>query len=142
MWAVILSETSHVFCCVFPTLFSLIGLLAGIGMVATLPPFMIELHDMLHHWELPMIAFSGGILAFGWGATLYSEKVETDHVHGPDCVHHHGDHKNKKVHLVLKIATVLFVFNVFVYTTIHRSNWFITHVMGHNAQQAHDLGPH
>lgn len=119
-WAVLLSETSHVFCCVLPTVFSLMGLLAGLGVVATLPPSMIALHDILHHWELPMIIASGAVLALGWGATWYSDRIDC---HSTGCCHDACAPRKNKAHVILKIATVLFVVNVAVYALIHRSGW-------------------
>ena len=133
MWAVILSETSHLFCCVLPTVVSLMGLLAGLGMVATLPAGVLELHDFLHEWEIPIIASSGVILALGWLAVRHSEKMDC---HSTGC--HHGTcaPRKNRAHLVLKIATVLFVFNVLVYVAVHRSAWFNDHSpLGHHEAQ-------
>jgi hypothetical protein len=120
-WAVILSETSHLFCCVLPTIVSLIGLLAGLGVVVALPVGFLQLHDFLHEWEVPMIVVSGVILALGWVAVRHSEKVDC---HSTGCAHGACAPKKNRAHLVLKIATVLFVFNVLVYVTVHRSDWF------------------
>ncbi len=121
LWAVVLSESSHVFCCVFPTIFSLVGLLAGLGMVVTLPASMISLHDFLHDWELPMILGSGAILGLGWLATWYSDKINC---HSTGCCHGACAPRKSKAHLILKIATILFVFNVCIYAFVHRSGWF------------------
>ncbi len=131
MWAVVLSETSHVFCCVFPTIFSVIGLLAGLGMVTAMPAGMLAMHNLIHAWELPMIATSAVILALGWAAILYSDKIDC---HSTGCAHGACAPKKNRAHLVLKIATVLFVFNVFIYATIHKSTWFVTHVAPHIAR--------
>ncbi len=139
MWAVVLSEASHIFCCVFPTLFSVVGLLAGLGMVVALPGFMIELHNFLHNWEVPMIALSGAILVLGWVVTLYSEKIDC---HDGGCGHGACAPRKKRAHVVLKIATVLFVFNVLIYMTIHRSTWFITTVAPAAFHQHHEGGGH
>jgi len=122
MWAVVLSETSHVFCCVFPTIFSVIGLLAGLGVVAVMPPFMVSMHEMLHGWEVPMIVASGVILAIGWLAVWYSDRIDC---HSTGCAHGACAPKKNRAHLVLKIATVLFVFNVFIFATVHKSNWLV-----------------
>ncbi len=124
MWAVILSETSHLFCCVLPTIVSLVGLLAGLGVVVALPVRFLELHDFLHQWELPMIAGSGLILALGWAAVRHGDKVDC---HSTGCAHGACAPKKNRAHLVLKIATVLFIFNVLVYAVVHRSAWFNAH---------------
>ncbi len=120
-WAVILSETSHVFCCVFPTIFSLIGILAGVGMFTVMPASLISAHNFIHELEVPMIISSGVILALGWAVTWYSGRIDC---HSTGCAHGTCAPRKSRAHLVLKIATVLFVVNVVVYATIHRSTWF------------------
>ncbi len=138
IWAVILSETSHVFCCVLPTLFSLMGLLAGFGLVVALPGFMVEIHERLHGYEVPMIVFSALILAFGWAVTLYSDKIDC---HNSGCAHGDCHPRKNNAHFVLKIATLLFVANLTVYLVVHRSHWFADTVgsalieAGHNHSQ-------
>lgn len=123
-WAVALSEGSHVFCCVLPTLFSVFSLLAGLGVVATMPAFMVSIHETLHHWELPMIALSGLLLALGWGLTMYSDKIDC---HDNGCCHGACELRKSKGHLVLKIATVLFIFNIVIYLGLHRTHWVQDH---------------
>ncbi len=120
-WAVILSETGHLFCCVFPTIFSLLGLLAGAGLIATLPPSMVAFHEFMHAWEMPIIMMSGLILAFGWLATWYGEKVDC---HDTGCAHGACAPTKNRAHLILKIATILFIFNVLIYVAVHRADWF------------------
>lgn len=138
MWAVILSETSHLFCCVLPTLVSLVGLLAGLGVVVALPVRFLEIHDFLHAWELPMIIASGVILALGWVMIRHSDKVDC---HSTGCAHGACAPKKNAAHLVLKIATVLFVFNVLVYALVHRSAWFNDHSpMGQHEGHDHQAG--
>lgn len=121
-WAVILSETSHIFCCVFPTVFSLLGLLAGLGIVGTIPGFMVTFHEFMHAWEVPMIVLSGVILAIGWAAVWYGDKIDCCHSTG--CSHGTCKPRRNRAHLVLKIATLLFVFNVLIYSFIHKADWF------------------
>lgn len=111
-WAVVASGTSHIFCCVLPGFVSIVSLLSGAGLVAALPPAWDMFHDKLHHWELPLIVVSGFILAFGWASYLISKRL--------DCLstgcHHEPCGKQKmKAHLILKIATIIFLFNVSVF---------------------------
>lgn len=129
-WAVILSETGHLFCCVFPTVFSILSLLAGFGMVAALPPSMVAFHDMMHHWEVPIIAVSGVILVLGWIADHYSRKMDC---HDTGCGHGACAPRKNRAHIVLKIATALFLFNVIVYVTVHRTDFLTSAV-----EEAHD----
>lgn len=131
IWALIVSETSHVFCCVLPTIFSLLSLMAGMGMMV-MPGFMVEMHDFIHHWEVPIIAFSGVILLLGWGISWYSDKLDC---HDTGCCHGECAPKKNKAHLVLVVATVLFTFNLAIYLFIHRSNVVNQHLEAHGHEQ-------
>lgn len=131
MWAVVLSETSHVFCCVFPTIFSVMGLLAGVGVVAAMPAFMVSMHEYLHVWEVPMIIGSGVTLLLGWAAVLYGDRIDC---HSTGCGHGACAPKKSRAHMVLWVATGLFVFNVLIYATMHRTTWFASHVASHADQ--------
>jgi len=115
--ALILSETSHVFCCVLPTIFSLFSLLVGMGMAATMPGFLVTWHDYIHAYEIPVIAFSGLILAFGWGITWYSDRMDC---HDSGCCHGECAPKKSRAHVILMIATALFLFNLAIYVFVHR----------------------
>lgn len=118
LWALIASESSHVFCCVLPTLLTLFAVLANLGLFV-MPAAFLAFHDFMHHWELPMVIVSGVILALGWGMHWHA-------LRGEECEHgcaHHTDATHptvSKTHMILKIATVLFVVNVFVFLFIHR----------------------
>ena len=138
-YAVIASEGMHIFCCVFPTLFSLLGLLAGLGLVTALPPAMIGFHDFMHHWEVPMIVTSGIIQALGWAVVVYSQKVDC---HSTGCAHGACAPRKNTAHKVLKIATVLFIVNVVIYFGVHRSHWFETGVGAAlmHTEEGHDHG--
>jgi hypothetical protein len=119
--AIIASEASHIFCCVLPTVFSIASVLSGLGIVSALPVGWVHLHDVLHHYELPMIGVSALVLALGWGLHWYTEHVLVDdtktHTH---CCHGPCEPKKNRVHFILKAATVLFVLNVVIYTVFHR----------------------
>jgi hypothetical protein len=115
--ALIASEASHVFCCVLPTVFSIIGLLAGLGMVGVMPLWLDGLHTLIHSWEVPIILFSGAIICFGWAVHLYSARIDC-HDHG--CAHGPCAPTKKKSSMILKIATLLFLVNVIVFGVFHR----------------------
>ncbi|MCK6418167.1 MAG: hypothetical protein L6Q57_04420 [Alphaproteobacteria bacterium] len=125
LWAVILSETSHIFCCVLPTLFSVLSLLAGLGMVSLMPPVFVEMHEMLHAYEVPIIAASGLVLLLGWVLHRHAQKVDC---HDTGC--HHGPCGTQKglSHRILLIATLLFVVNVSVYLIFHRGMGVVPHL--------------
>ncbi len=115
--AVILSETSHVFCCVLPTVFSVISVLAGIGIVSAVPFWLQGLHAVMHGWEVPVILFSGFVVGLGWALYFYSKKIDC---HDTGCHHGPCEPTKKNTNKMLKIATFLFVVNISVYVVFHR----------------------
>lgn len=115
-WAILASETSHVFCCVLPTLAGVFSLLSGLGVVGVLPAGIMSFHEMMHEWEIPMIVASGVILALGWG--LYAVSLRLD-CHDTGCHHGACAPKKNKTALILKAASVLFVVNTVIYLTFH-----------------------
>ncbi len=115
-WFVVLSEISHVFCCVIPSIFSILTILAGMGAMGALPLWMVGAHELMHGWELTIIATSGIILAFGWILQIISKRIDC---HDTGCVHEPCGKKKKNNTTILKIATVLFVINVAIYITVH-----------------------
>ncbi len=131
VWALILSETTHVFCCVLPTLFSVLSLIVGMGMMASMPDSMVRMHTMIHAWEVPIIIFSGVVLALGWGISWYSDRLDC---HDTGCHHGACAPQKNKAHLVLVIATVLFTFNLAMYLFVHRSPLVVNKLMHHNEQ--------
>jgi len=114
--AILASETSHIFCCVLPTIFSLVSLATGLGLVAAMPAGLESLHAMLHAWELPMIAVSGFVVSLGWGAHYLAIKLDC---HDTGCSHGPCGPKKRKAGRILRIATFLFAFNVTVYLFFH-----------------------
>lgn len=116
-WTIILSEATHIFCCVLPTLFSLASLLVGAGLIAALPPGFEKFHDLLHGYEVPLIIFSGAVIVMGWVADRYSRKVDC---HDTGCCHPPCEPAKTRAHIVLKVASVLFVVNLIVYFVFHR----------------------
>ncbi|MCB9991356.1 MAG: hypothetical protein H6867_08235 [Rhodospirillales bacterium] len=114
--AILVSETSHIFCCVLPTLFSLVSLATGLGLIAAMPTGLEALHEIMHEWEAPMILLSGAIILLGWGAHYLSVKLDC---HNTGCVHEPCGPKKKQAGKILKIASLLFVFNVSIYLFFH-----------------------
>lgn len=115
--AIILSETGHVFCCVLPTIFSIMSLLAGAGLVASMPTWMIGFHDMMHVWEVPMIILSAVVVLLGWGLYFYSRQIDC---HNTGCHHEPCGPRKKTANRILVIASILLAFNVTIYLGIHR----------------------
>lgn len=114
-WAVLLSETGHLFCCVLPSVFSVLTLLSGIG-ISIMPLWLERFHAVLHAWEIPMIVTSTGILALGWGLYALSRRIDC---HDTGCGHGPCEPKKQYTGKILWIATALFCMNLLVYLTIH-----------------------
>ncbi len=125
--ALVISESSHIFCCVLPTVFSVMSLLAGAG-IMTMPAAWVHLHEEMHAWELPVIALSACVLAAGWGLHIYTQKHDCGH---EGCGHPPCNTGKNKTHLLLMAATVLFAVNLFVYGVFHKG-------MGVFAPPAHE----
>jgi hypothetical protein len=129
------TETSHVFCCVLPTIFSLLSLLAGIGLIGAIPPGVESLHDLIHNWELPIIMVSGLVLVLGWWVYDYAKKMDCDHMGDG---HEVCASKKKRSATVLKVASMLFVINVGIFFFVHRPMTADSHdVHTEHAQHEH-----
>jgi hypothetical protein len=105
----LLELVSHVFCCVLPTIVSLIGLFAALGFLSTYLTELEIVHEALHDYEGAILLASGLILTLGWGAHYYSEKMDC---HDNGC--HHGPCKpqKKRATKILMAATGLFILNI------------------------------
>ncbi len=115
-WFVVISEISHVFCCVIPSIFSILTILAGMGAMSALPIWMVGAHEVIHGWELTIIVISGIILAFGWLLHIISKRIDC---RDTGCIHEPCGKKKKNTTIILKIATLLFIVNVTIYITVH-----------------------
>lgn len=117
-WFVVLSEVSHVFCCVLPSIFSVLTILVGMGILGATPVWMDGAHDAIHAWEVPIITMSGVVLALGWGLHAISKRIDC---HDTGCGHEPCGPKKKNTAKILRIATFLFVINMLVYVSVHIS---------------------
>ncbi len=115
-WAAVLSEISHVFCCVLPSVFSVLTVLVSAGLIGAMPVWLEGLHHFMHGWELPMMAMSGSILVIGWALHFVSKSMDC---HDTGCVHEPCEPKKKHTARILQIATLLFVVNIVIYLSIH-----------------------
>jgi hypothetical protein len=139
LWAVLLAESTHVFCCVLPTLVTVMALMASVGAMAQLPAFILDIHDLLHAYEIPVIIFSGLTLLLGWGVYGLARRIECQKDH---CEPHEttcAPAKNN-THVVLMVASVLFLVNVTVYWTLHRRSEDLLHAAGAQAHHHDDHG--
>jgi len=137
-YAVVLSEFSHIFCCVLPTVFSLLSLLSGLGVIGLMPASMVALHDTLHQYEVPMIIMAAVILAIGWGLEFYAHKDCEDR----GCCQSRKEKKKDWNPLILKIATFMLVFNLIVYFGFHRSHYIQEEIFGIESEELHQGHAH
>lgn len=143
-WAVVAAESSHVFCCVLPTLFSIMGLLAGAGLIGVMPWPLAEMHDALHVYEIPIIVASAVLLALGWALHILSLRIDC---HDTGCGHGPCTPAKRRASRILVIATCLFVANLTVYLVFHReyephAHDAYAHTPAAAAQPVHDVHDH
>jgi hypothetical protein len=127
LWTVILAESTHIFCCVLPTVITLLALLASFGAVAQMPVFILDLHEALHAYEIPVMIFSGVTLVAGWVVYAVARRIECRKDH---CEPHENqtcaplkDHTRT----VLIVATFLLAINMTVYWSLHRPSEALLH---------------
>ncbi len=133
-WIILLSESSHIFCCVLPTVVSVVSMLTGLGLISSaLPDFILDFHHQLHDWEIPIIIASGLLLVLGWVVYAISRKMDC---HDTGCVHGPCEPRKDRSKVIMIVATVLFVANVTIYMTVHRSmdETFSVHEHEHSYQ--------
>ena len=130
-WVVLASGLSHLFCCVLPVVFSLITLAIGLG---TAPLWIEGLHDAMHGWEKPLLIFSGVMVALGWGVHVIATKINC---RDTCCEQTDCQPKKNKAHKILKIATLLFVFNVAVFSIERQSHEAHDHHDDHHESEHH-----
>lgn len=116
---IVLSELTHIFCCGLPSVFSGLALLSAIG-ITIMPAGLSDLHDVLHNLEIPMLIFSGIMLALGWSLHGVSKKLDCRR--DGMCQHEPCAPKKKHSGKVLKVATLLFVVNMAIYFGLHRGH--------------------
>lgn len=115
-WLSVATEISHFFCCGIPIIFSLLSLLANVGMIASMPIGLDAVHHFMHDYEIPMIAFSGAIIVMGWGIHLIAARLDC---RSTGCAHVPCDKKKARSTRILKIASVLYLINVTAYFLLH-----------------------
>ena len=117
-WAVLVSELGHVFCCVLPTIFTVMSFAANIGLIGMAPSWLMAIHEKIHYYEVPIIVFSGLILILGWAALYMSRKVDC---HDTGCGHPPCDGGKRENGKIMIVATILFSLNLFIYAFVHKN---------------------
>lgn len=116
-WTVLASEITHVFCCGLPVLVSTLSLLASLGLISVLPAGIMSFHEIMHHYEVPLVIASAVVLVFGWILHHISEHL--DCVKNSNCHHAPCAPKKKKASKILWFATALFLINTTIYFSLH-----------------------
>lgn len=109
-WTILLSQMTHVFCCGIPIFFSVLSFLSGFGLLGGGFSSVNAFHDVMHHWEMPLLVGSGVLLLFGWGLHAYSYRLDCRAA--TSCSHEPCTPKKRKSGIILTGATLLFVANV------------------------------
>lgn len=118
-WAVLVSELSHVFCCVIPTLVTVLSAFANIGLFVVSPDGMLmRIHEAMHEYEVPVIIFSGVMVVLGWVAHFASREVDC---HTTGCSHPPCTPQKSRNSKILGFATFLFLANMVIYFGVHRN---------------------
>ena len=117
-YSILASEAGHVFCCVIPTVLSLLALAASYGIIITVPGFVFSIHKYMHEWEQLVIILSGLLLVFGWALFMLNKRIESRH---DCCSKSKCETKTNKAQIVMVIASALFIVNVTAYTFLHGS---------------------
>ena len=112
-WSILVSETAHVFCCVLPAIVSVFSILGSLSLI---PGSLLAFHHFMHQYEIPVLIGSVTLLALGWALHILSEKIDC---HDTGCGHPPCAPQKNKTSLILKAATILFVFNTVIYFTLH-----------------------
>ena len=116
-WLVIASEVSHVFCCVLPSVFSILTILVGMGVLGAMPLWMDGFHEIMHNYEIPLMVMSGTVVLLGWALHLIAKKIDC---RDTGCSHGGCSSGKRKSLRILKIATILFVANIAIYASLHK----------------------
>lgn len=119
LWAIVVTQFSHLFCCVLPLLFSLASLLAGFGLIIATPGWVEGLHEFMHHLEVPIITLSAVVVVMGWALHWYSYKNDC-HDHG--CEHEPCGPRKRAASKVLIAASILLVMNVTIFLGFHEES--------------------
>lgn len=117
-WAVLVSELGHVFCCVLPTLFTILSFGANVGLIGEAPGFLTVLHEQIHHYEIPIILFSGGMVAVGWVIYIVGLHFVAGH---RDCGGFACEKGAVRNRIILIVASFLFAVNVFIFAFVHKN---------------------
>ena len=131
-----MSELSHVFCCVIPTLVTVLSVFANLGLFILSPDgILMHIHNSMHLYEIPVIIFSGAMVALGWIAYMLSREVDC---HDTGCGHPPCTPQKTKNSRVLIIATLLFAVNIIIFFGVHRNVMHLDMFRPHVEHDTHE----
>lgn len=78
----------------------------------------MNIHNGMHAYEIPVIIFSGAMVALGWIAHFLGKNVDC---HDTGCGHPPCTPQKSKNSKVLLVATLLFALNILIYFGVHRN---------------------
>ncbi len=91
---------------------------ANLGLISIMPGFILEIHERIHGYELPIIVGSGLMLALGWAAHIGSRSVDC---HDDGCYHPPCTPQKNTNARILQIATLLFILNMGIFLFVHKN---------------------
>ncbi len=115
-WIGVSSGFVHIFCCGLPIIFSVVGLLSGVGVFVALPSGLEHLHEQMHDFEVPMLLFSGGVIVLGGLAHFIAYRLDC---RSDGCCHEPCKPQKKRSMKILSLAAVLYIVNVLAYLFVH-----------------------
>ena len=131
----IAAEFSHVFCCVLPTVVTVLSFGANLGLVTAAPTWLLDIHEKIHDLEVPIILASGAMVCFGWAFHSMSLRVDC---HNTGCSHPPCTPSKNNNRKILLIATILFLVNVTIYTTIHKNIFGLSFIPNNVQHEMHN----
>ncbi|MGI9404846.1 MAG: hypothetical protein ACR2O4_00625 [Hyphomicrobiaceae bacterium] len=102
------AELSHVFCCGLPMLVAILSAGAQIGFGSG----FLLIHDVMHVWEVQILAGSGLLLIAGLILQYVSFRIDC---RTTGCTHGDCEPRKMKVSGIFKIAVLMFAANVAFY---------------------------
>lgn len=134
-WIVLLTSSSHVFCCVLPTIVGLVNVLANVGMFSIWVPQLEAWHAMMHGHEMNILIFSGVMLGIAAIVDMISIQIDC---HSTGCTHGSCEPSKDRAAIILLIATVLFAFNTASYFFAHHLTDPAAITTTHQTDEPHD----
>jgi len=116
-WLLLITSSSHVFCCVLPTVVGVINVFANLGMFSIWLPQFESWHTVMHAYEVQLLMFSGVMLGIAAIVDMISIQIDC---HSTGCTHGSCEPAKDRATMILLVATLLFAFNTGSYFFAHK----------------------